>query len=52
MKVLLDNSQNSNEFKQKIEALLARRKNSDKQFAEFCESLGIHKNSEESSSEV
>lgn len=52
VKVLVDNCQNSNEFKQKIEGLLTGRKNSDKQFAEFCESLRIHKNSEESSSEV
>lgn len=52
VKVLVDNSQNSNEFKQKIEALLTGRKKSDKQFIEFCSSIGIHENSEESSSEA
>lgn len=52
VKVLVANSQNSNEFKQKVEALLTGRKNSDKQFVEFCESIGIRKNSEESSSEA
>ena len=52
VKVLVANSQNSNEFKQKIEALLTGRKNSDKQFVEFCESMGIRKNSEEISSEA
>ena len=52
VKVLVANSQNSNEFKQKIEALLTGRKNSDKQFVEFCESIGIRKNPEESSSEA
>lgn len=52
VKVLVANSQNSNEFKQKIEALLTGRKNSDKQFVEFCESIGIRKNSEEISSEA
>ena len=52
VKVLVDNSENSNDFKQKIEALLKGRKNSDKQFVEFCESIGIRKNSEEISSEA
>ncbi|MBO5498241.1 MAG: hypothetical protein J5990_02455 [Bacteroidales bacterium] len=52
VKVLVANSQNSNEFKQKIDALLTGRKNSDKQFVEFCESIGIRKNPEESSSEA
>ena len=52
VKVLVANSQNSNEFKQKIEALLTGRKNSDKQFVEFCESIGIRINSEEISSEA
>ena len=52
VKVLVANSQNSNEFKQKIEVLLTGRKNSDKQFVEFCESIGIRKNSEEISSEA
>ena len=52
VKVLVDNSQNSNEFKQKIKALLTGRKKSDKQFVEFCASIGIHENSEESSSEA
>ena len=52
VKVIVANSQNSNEFKQKIEALLTGRKNSDKQFVEFCESIGIRINSEEISSEA
>ena len=52
VKVLVANSQNSNEFKQKIEALLTGRKNSNKQFVEFCESIGIRINSEEISSEA
>lgn len=52
VKVLVANSQNSNEFKQKIKALLTGRKNSDNQFVEFCESIGIRKNSEEISSEA
>ena len=52
VKVLVDNSQNSNEFKQKIEALLTARKKSDKQFIDFCASIGIHENSEEISSEA
>ena len=52
VEVLVENSQNSNEFKQKMEALLTGRKNSDNQFVQFCESIGIRKNSEESSSEA
>ena len=52
IKVLVANSQNSYEFRQKIESLLTGRKKSDKQFIDFCASIGIHENSEEISSEA
>ena len=52
VKVLVANSQNSYEFRQKIESLLTGRKKSDKQFIDFCASIGIHENSEEISSEA
>ena len=51
VKVLVDNSENSNDFKQKIEALLKGRKKGDEVFAEFCKSIGINENSSENSSE-
>lgn len=51
VKVLVDNSENSNDFKQKTEALLKGRKKGDEVFTEFCKAIGINENSSENSSE-